>query len=275
MASKRDENVELHELHELHRLQGRLRGQRYRLHHLLPASARDPDPPHDHEHSDRAEKPRKEKKGKEEEYIMARADMFLALSADGFDIEVGAKRGSADARCPGSIEVLGVKNEIRQIGSEDGGRPRSVETVEHGEMRILKYIDRLSPKLFQFCSMGRFIGEARLLIYSAHGGYTWSSSQVQLPNPCMEYRMSYVHISSIELEASEEDITMEWIGLKYGQMKMTWDESGIDALDDHTQGKVVESWSHVMEMPATAGIPGGTTQGSQPSYTVSNRPHWA
>ncbi len=207
---------------------------------------------------------------------MPQPDMFLALSEGGCDIDTDAQTGSTDARCPGAIEVLAIKHEIEQIGSEGGGRPRSVEAVEHGELKILKHIDPRSPKLLKFCCMGEFINEARLLVYSAHGKYSWDSTShaVTLPKPCMEYLMRWVHISSIELEGADEGAPTEWIGLKYGQIKVTWSESGIISAEEHSDGDITEYWSHIMEAPLGTFVIGGTTTGPQSTYTPPT-PHWA
>src|SRR5215831_9763144 len=59
---------------------------------------------------------------------------------------------SFDARCPGAIAVASFSYSITQKGSEPAGRPRSVESVDHGDFQITRTADHRSPKLFRYVS---------------------------------------------------------------------------------------------------------------------------
>lgn len=167
---------------------------------------------------------------------MSTTDIFLAMSYDGFKINGSQDYGTGDVRCPKAIEVLEYSHSVKQHGSETGGRPRSVEYVEHGDFEIKKAVDASSPELFRMCCGAAYIAEAKILLYSAGGG--WSSSAY--PAPFLVYTLSYVHVSYVE-SSGGGGIPTEKIGLKYGQMKV------------HQIVKNLErEWSQVLEAPVHA-----------------------
>ncbi|GAB5442179.1 MAG: hypothetical protein Fues2KO_25280 [Fuerstiella sp.] len=170
---------------------------------------------------------------------MAQTDIFLAMSKDGFKIG-DTDFGTSDVRCPGAIEVLSYSHTIQQIGAESGGRPRSVEDVSHGDFEIEKAVDAFSPLLFHMCCSGTYIAEAKVLLYSAGGGWSWSANKTPptgYPPPFLEYTMSYVHISYVS-PSGGSGIPTEKIGLKYGQMRVK-----------HLPSNTQRDWSLVMEAP--------------------------
>lgn len=170
---------------------------------------------------------------------MAQTDIFLSMSKDGFKIGDTAF-GTSDVRCPGSIEVLGYSHTIQQVGAESGGRPRSVEEVRHNDFEIEKAVDAFSPLLFHMCCSGTYIAEAKVLLYSASGGWGTTSSTdypTAYPEPFLIYTMSYVHISYVS-PSGGSGIPTEKIGLKYGQMRVK-----------HLPSNTQRDWSQVMEAP--------------------------
>lgn len=170
---------------------------------------------------------------------MATTDIFLALSSDGCSVggadQASKGYGSGDVRCPGAIEVLSFEHEIVQHGSQAGGRPRSVEYVEHGDFVITKAVDAFSPLLFRICCGATYVGEAKLLLYSAVGG--WENNKC--PEPFLIYTMSYVHISKVS-PSGGSGVPTETIGLKYGQLQVK-----------HQSTKIERDWSQVLEAPVT------------------------
>lgn len=173
---------------------------------------------------------------------MGKTNVFLTLSQKGFDKdgEAGSKFGTTVKHGPvnndgdatsgnslGSIEVLDYSFSIKQVGSEEGGRPRSVERVEHSQVRIKKFVDNRSPLLFEYCVKGEYISEAELLIFGTNPS-----------EPYLKYTMSYVHVASYE-PSGGSDLPVESIGLTYGQMKVQW-------LDGDN---ITRAWSWVMEVP--------------------------
>ena len=177
----------------------------------------------------------------------------IDLAGGGIDRLKGANKiskgeyGTGVDAIPGAIEVLEFNFDIKQIGSEEGGRPRSIEDIQRSEFRFKKPLDCRSPKLFKYCCEGAFIGAAELQIFGPTS------------KPYLTYRMTYVHVSSYE-PSGGEDLATEWIGLKYGQMAVKWDESGIgEAKHGNAKtGVVINRFSWVMQAPIEfpSGIPG-------------------
>lgn len=185
---------------------------------------------------------------------MAQTDIFLALSTDGFKIGGAAQKtkdqeyGSSDIRCPGAIEVLSYEHTVKQHGKQSGGRPRSVERVEHQEFVITKAVDAFSPLLFRMCCGADYVTEAKVLLFSA-GGWTDQTC----PAPFLIYTMTYVHIDEVS-PSGGSGIPTEKIALKYGQMKIT-----------HSKTEIERDWSQVLEAPVKL-IAGGSNAGN-PSTT--------
>lgn len=147
----------------------------------------------------------------------------------------------------GAIEVLEFDFDIKQVGSEEGGRPRSIEDIQRSEFRFKKAVDSRSPKLFKYCCEGEFIGSAELQIYGP--------STV----PYLTYRMTFVHVSSYA-PSGGESLPTEWIGLKYGQMGVKFNEAGIGTAKhgNSKTGTISQRFSWVMQAPLEfpTGLPG-------------------
>jgi type VI protein secretion system component Hcp len=124
----------------------------------------------------------------------------------------------------GSIEVLEYKFSINQVGSEDPGRPRSVESIQRSQFRFKKFVDNRSPILFFYCVTGKWITKAELMVFGT-----------DRVSPYLTYTMSDVHVSSYE-PSGGGDLPTEWISLMYGRMCVDVD-------------KVKRAWSWVFESP--------------------------
>jgi type VI protein secretion system component Hcp len=110
---------------------------------------------------------------------------------------------------------------------------KSLESV------VTKQADARSAHLFRYCCEGYFIGEVDIYVF----GLTPSP-------PYMTYSMRYVHIARYE-PSCEGDLAMETIGLRYGQMTVTWNAAGAGTKKQGNPltGKSEATWSWVMEAP--------------------------
>lgn len=162
------------------------------------------------------------------------------------DVKEGSY-GTGVGRLTGAIEVHSFNFGINQVGTEEGGRPRSVEDIRRTEFSFTKAVDSRSPKLFKYCCEGTFIGAAELQVYGPTG------------KPYLTYRMTYVHVSSYE-PSGGTDVPTEKIGLRYGQMAVKWDDGAIGekAHGNTKTGVVINRFSWVMQAPFEfpSGIPG-------------------
>lgn len=170
------------------------------------------------------------------------SNVFMSFSGeDDFKLESGADYGVTVSNAKGAIEVLDFEFKIEQIGSEEGGRPRSVESIERGELRFKKAVDSRTPLLFYFCCCGEFISEAALQFYGPSG----------CP-PFLTYTLGYVHVASYEPSGSVNNVPTEWIGLRYGQMKVSWDQTGMGNSTyqgNSRTGTTTKEWSWVLDAP--------------------------
>ncbi|MEQ8788335.1 MAG: type VI secretion system tube protein Hcp [Pirellulaceae bacterium] len=139
----------------------------------------------------------------------------------------------------GPIEIFSYDFSIQQIGSEQGGRPRSVESVERTDCVVTKQVDAHSPKLFRYCCEGYFIGEVDIYVF----GITPSP-------PYITYTMRYVHIARYE-PSGKSNLATETIGLRFGQMTVHWNAAGAGSKDQGNQlsGTSEATWSWVIDAP--------------------------
>ncbi|MCA9178740.1 MAG: type VI secretion system tube protein Hcp [Planctomycetales bacterium] len=183
---------------------------------------------------------------------MALTNVFLILSEPNFEQRVEDRSqyasGNYGTNCynlPGAIEVLKFGFEISQVGSEPPGRPRSIEKVDRTDVKIVKAVDSRSPLLFRYCCEGTFIGAAEIQCYGP------------VPTqPYLVYRLQHVHVSSYS-PSGGDDVPMEEIGLRFGEMGVLWDEGGLGVAQhgNSKTGRLGSNWSWVAEWPITLGDP--------------------
>lgn len=139
----------------------------------------------------------------------------------------------------GPIEILSYNFSVEQIGSEEGGRPRSVEAVTRTDFVITKQVDARSTHLFRYCCEGFAIGEVDVYVF----GLTPSP-------PYVTYTMRYVHIARYE-PSYENNLAIETIGLRYGQMTVFWNAAGGGTADQGNglTGTSEATWSWVIDAP--------------------------
>lgn len=176
---------------------------------------------------------------------MATSNVFLMLNEPMFNKTDDGSYGTTAYNLPGGIEVLDFGFEIEQIGSEDGGRPRSVERVERSDVKITKAVDSRSPLLFRFCCQGTYISFAEIQCYGPDPS-----------TPYLVYRLQYVHISSYSPSGGSE-VPTEEIGLRFGELGVKWNDAGIGnpRQGNSKNGSLNSNWSWVTEWPVTLGDP--------------------
>ena len=154
-----------------------------------------------------------------------KSNVYLTLSEKGFESD-GAEGnwGSTVANKTGLIEVLDYSFGVKQVGTEEAGRPRSVERIERSLFQFKRYVDNRSPLLFEYCVKGEYLKEAELRVFGTDPA-----------SPYLKYTMSFVHVSSYDANGGD-DLPTETIQLAYGQMRVTFEG-------------VSRAWSWVFETP--------------------------
>ena len=179
---------------------------------------------------------------------------MLYLSDASFSASDTAQK-SFDGRCPGgAFPVASFSYSIVQKGSESGGRPRSVESIEHGDFTVTRIADHRSPKLFRFVSRATYFTRASVFVFAEYPGQT---------EPYLIFSMSYVHVSSYKVNlASTSGVPIETISLKYGQMQMVGRGQNLPFNTiTMKEGDVNESFSQVMNAPGNIFAGLGTAGG--------------
>ena len=153
--------------------------------------------------------------------------------------------GSLDARSNEltgkSMELQSFEWSLNQIGEEQGGRPRSVEHVEHNEFVVTKHVDAHTPLLFEVCAAAAYLWKVKILLHDAV-----RTADNPNPEPYLAYTMQGVHFASYSVD-SDEGIPVETIGMKYGAISVGWktiNHSGNGATD----GVISRGWSNVLDI---------------------------
>lgn len=164
---------------------------------------------------------------------------------------------SLDARGAASeqqtIELLSFEWSLNQIGDEQGGRPRSVEHVEHDEFVVTKHVDANTPRLFDVCAKGTYLWLVKVLLHD--GVQTTncpSEGQNPGPDPYLAYTMSGVHIASYSVE-SDDGIPVETIGMKYGAISVGWKRENHSGNDSDKTGVITRGWANVFDIGGGTG----------------------
>ena len=154
------------------------------------------------------------------------SNVFLKISEKGFKSggDAGSKFGSIVKDKTGLIEVLDYSFNIEQVGTEEGGRPRSVERIKRTTVTIKRWVDNRSPLLFEYCVKGEYLSEAELQIFGS-----------DRETPYLKYILGHVHVAKYS-PSGGNDLPKETIELTYGQMRVTF-------------GSVSRAWSWVVEAP--------------------------
>lgn len=163
---------------------------------------------------------------------------------------------SFDDRTPGAIPLESFSYSVTQKGSEPGGRPRSVESVEHGEFVCTRTADQRTPKLYRFVTRATYFTRATVYVFAEYPGQA---------EPYLIFSMTYVHVSSYKINLpSTSGTPTETISLKYGQMKIVGRGQNLP-FNTYTMpsGDFNESFSQVMNIPGNILAGFGTTFGDK------------
>jgi len=162
----------------------------------------------------------------------------MSASSSMFANSSSNSHGSTTSYQQGSMELLEWSFALEQEGSQDGGKPRSVERVKHGEFKIKRQMDSRSPKLFYYCCSGEFVNQAQMTVFSVNS------------TPILTITMTWVHVSSWEPQGGE-GVPIEEVGFRFGEMQVNWNDSGLGGANYGVSlsGSISTSWSWVFETP--------------------------
>lgn len=177
---------------------------------------------------------------------MATSNVFLILSESMFqqrgtsgldDVDPASAYGTGAANRPGAIEVLSFTFNVKQVGTEQSGRPRSIEAVTRSEFEFEKAVDARSPKLFKYCCEGTYIRQAECQIFGP-----------VRDTPYLTYHMAHVHVSTYQ-PSGGKDVPVEKIGLTFGEMSVKFNNAGMgdSKHGNDRRGTVKTMWSWVLE----------------------------
>jgi type VI secretion system Hcp family effector len=141
----------------------------------------------------------------------------------------------------GAVEVHEFDVEIQQVGSEVGGKPRSVEAVVPGAFKVKKAIDGTSPLWFRWCCIGEYISSVTISCYAT------------VPDtPYAVFKMSGVHVTGYK-PSSSGGLPTEELTFKYGKLSVKYNGAGLGSETEfgNTSGatNVEKAWSWVVELP--------------------------
>ena len=171
-------------------------------------------------------------------YLILSESMFKQRSDDGTQNNPSSAYGTNAANRKGAIEVLDFSFKIEQIGSEQSGRPRSIEAVTRSRFAFEKAIDARSPKLFKYCCEGTLIWQAECQIFGPNPGV-----------PHTVFHMGHVHVSSYEPSGGSK-LATEKIELTFAEMAVKFNNAGV-GLPIHgnsRSGSVTTKWSWLLDV---------------------------
>lgn len=133
---------------------------------------------------------------------------------------------SQDDRFKDWIEVLSYHHAMQQpvTGSVSSGGARSAERVNHGDLYIVKSLDKATPKLALACSKGEHISEVTLVL----------NRNTQQKQKYMEYKMYDVLITSVRPGGAKhgmETLPVEEVSFSYAKIEWIYTET------DHGTGR--------------------------------------
>lgn len=129
---------------------------------------------------------------------------------------------STDSKHANEIEVSSFRHLLSQpkssSASSAGGH--TAERTEHGEIMLIKDIDKSTPKLNRACSAGTVYPKVYITFYRAYGG-SGATSTSQTRVDYYKMVLENVVISSSETTVADGELPIQAFGLKYG--KVTWE----------------------------------------------------
>ncbi|OLE74363.1 MAG: fimbrial protein [Acidobacteria bacterium 13_1_20CM_2_57_8] len=142
---------------------------------------------------------------------------------------------STDDKHKDWIEILsfshGVAQPVSRTSSSAGGA--GAERCEHQDYTIVKYLDKASPKLYEYCSTGQHIKEITLELCRAGGDKL----------KYMEVKMEEVIVSTASPGGNgkgNDNFPTETISFNYGRIKWTYTQQ--KRADGSGGGNVTGGW---------------------------------
>lgn len=129
---------------------------------------------------------------------------------------------STDSKHTNEIEISSFNHRLSQpkssSASSAGGH--TAERTEHGEILMVKEVDRATPKLNRACSAGTVYPKVCISFYRAYGGSN-STSISQTRVDYYKIILEDVVVSSANTAVEDGELPLQTFGLKYG--KITWE----------------------------------------------------
>jgi len=157
------------------------------------------------------------------------------MALDAFLKVDGIPGESLDDKHAEWIELLSFKHGIIQptsaTASSAGGG--TSERCEHENFKVTKFIDKASPKLYEFCSNGKHIKELSFEFMRSAG-----DDKVKY----LEIKLEEVVIAEVkpEGEKTSKDIPTETVSFNYGKIKWTYTQQ--KRADGAGGGNVASGW---------------------------------
>jgi len=140
------------------------------------------------------------------------ADMFLKID--------GVEGESPDGKHKGEIELLSFSYGATQPGSAGHGGGSGIGKVQVSDFHFSKYLDKASPKLFEFCATGKHTPKVVLTCRKAGGEQ----------QEYLKLTLSEVIVSSIQNSGSGGDsLPTESVTLNFSKIEIEYkgqDEKG-------------------------------------------------
>ena len=135
-------------------------------------------------------------------------DMFLKLE--------GIKGESADKKYKGELEVESWSWGLSQSGNTHSATGSGSAKVSVNDLHITRYVDKASPTLVQYCTLGKHIPKGMMIVRKAGG-----DSQVEY----IKIELKDIMISSYQFGGSgSAERIMESISLNFGEFKYVYTE---------------------------------------------------
>lgn len=139
-------------------------------------------------------------------------DYFLKLE--------GIKGESADKKYKGEIDVESFSWGMTQSGTTHTASGSGSAKVSVGDLSITKHVDKSSPTLVQYCTLGKHISKGQLIVRKAGG-----DSQVEY----LKIEMKDIMISSYQTGgAGANERISESLSLNFGEYKIVYTEQKAD-----------------------------------------------
>lgn len=147
----------------------------------------------------------------------------------------GVPGESTDDKHKDWIEVLsfnhGITQPVSATASSAGGA--SAERCDHQDFSIVKYLDKASPKLYEFCSTGKHIKDVTIEMCRA-GGDKMKYLEVKMDEVIIS------HVAPGGSSGGNDGFPTESVSFNYGKIKWTYTQQ--KRADGSGGGNVTGGW---------------------------------